>query len=163
MTQTETLDAVDLKLLRLLQQNSQQTIKELAAAVNLSTSPVYERQKRLEREGYISRYVAVLDAQRLGNSIIVLCNIKLKQHSQAFIAQFMEAVQRIEEITDCWNTSGDFDFIIKVYARNMHAYQQFILNTLGQLECIGSLNSVFVIGEIKNSHTVPVLPQADFQ
>lgn len=163
MIQTETLDAVDLKLLRLLQQNSQQTIKELAAAVNLSTSPVYERQKRLEREGYISRYVAVLDAQRLGNSIIVLCNIKLKQHSQAFIAQFMEAVQRIEEITDCWNTSGDFDFIIKVYARNMHAYQQFMLNTLGRLECIGSLNSVFVIGEIKNSHAVPVLPQTDFQ
>ena len=79
---------------------------------------------------------------------------RLKQHSQAFIQEFMDAVQNIEEITECYNTSGDFDFLIKVYAHDMKAYQQFMLNTLGSMECNGSL---LVIGEIKNTYAVPIV------
>ena len=101
--------------------------------------------------------MAIVDRKKVGNGIIVLCNIRLKQHSQAFIQEFMDAVQTIEEITECYNTSGDFDFLVKVYAHDMKAYQQFMLNTLGRMECIGSLHSVFVIGEIKNTHAVPVV------
>ncbi len=158
MTNTEKLDATDIRILRALQQNARLTVKELAAHVNLSPSPTFERQKRLEREGYIQRYVAVADHHKLGNHVIVLCNIRLKQHTHELIQQFMDTVQGIEQITECYNTSGDFDFQIKVFARDMKAYQDFMLNTLGNIDCIGSLHSIFVIGEIKDSHVIPVAP-----
>lgn len=132
------------------------TVKELAAKLHLSTSPTFERQKRLERDGYIERYMAVLNPRKVGNGIMVLCNIRLKQHSQELIQEFMDVVQNLEEITECYNTSGDYDFLIKVYAHDMKSYQQFMLNTLGTINCIGSLHSIFVIDETKNTHGVPI-------
>ena len=143
MNNNETLDETDRKILRILQRNSDLTVKELAAKLHLSTSPTFERQKRLERDGYIERYMAVLNPHKVGNGIMVLCNIRLKQHSQELIQEFMDVVQNLEEITECYNTSGDYDFLIKVYAHDMKSYQQFMLNTLGTINCIGSLHSIF--------------------
>lgn len=151
-----TLDEIDIKLLKLLQQNSRYTVKELAARVHLSPTPTFERQKRLEREGYIMGYSAVVDHHKLGHDVIVLCNIRLKQHTHELIQQFMDTVQGIDQITECYNTTGDYDFQIKVYAHDMKDYQDFMLNTLGNIDCIGSLHSVIVIGEIKDSRLVPV-------
>ena len=156
MNNNETLDETDRKILRILQRNSDLTVKELATKLHLSTSPTFERQKRLERDGYIERYMAVLNPRKVGNGIMVLCNIRLKQHSQELIQEFMDVVQNLEEITECYNTSGDYDFLIKVYAHDMKSYQQFMLNTLGTINCIGSLHSIFVIDETKNTHGVPI-------
>ena len=156
MNNNENLDETDRKILRILQRNSDLTVKELAAKLHLSTSPTFERQKRLERDGYIERYMAVVDPHKVGNGIMVLCNIRLKQHSQELIQEFMDVVQNLEEITECYNTSGDYDFLIKVYAHDMQSYQQFMLNTLGTINCIGSLHSIFVIDETKNTHGVPI-------
>ena len=156
MNNNETLDETDRKILRILQRNSDLTVKELAAKLHLSTSPTFERQKRLERDGYIERYMAVVNPHKVGNGIMVLCNIRLKQHSQELIQEFMNVVQNLEEITECYNTSGDYDFLIKVYAHDMKSYQQFMLNTLGTIDCIGSLHSIFVIDETKNTHAVPI-------
>lgn len=150
------LDKIDRNILKTLQRDAHLTTKELAAAVNLSPSPVFERQKRLEREGYIQKYVAVVDAKKVGNGFIVLCNIRLKQHSKDNGRQFMAAINELEEVTECYNTSGDYDFMMKLYVRDMAHYQDFVLNTLGEIECIGSLHSIFVIGEVKNSHAVPI-------
>ena len=156
MNNNENLDETDRKILRILQRNSDLTVKELAAKLHLSTSPTFERQKRLERDGYIERYMAVVNPHKVGNGIMVLCNIRLKQHSQELIQEFMDVVQNLEEITECYNTSGDYDFLIKVYAHDMKSYQQFMLNTLGTINCIGSLHSIFVIDETKNTHGVPI-------
>lgn len=117
MEHTTSLDETDRRILKILQQDSHLTVKELAARVHLSPSPVFERQKRLEREGYIVRYMAVVDAHKVGNGILVLCNIRLKQHSQGLIQEFMDVVQGIDEITECYNTSGDYDFLIKEIGR----------------------------------------------
>lgn len=152
----ENLDEIDKKILRILQVDSKLTTKELAAQVNLSPTPVFERQRRLEHEGYIDKYVAVVNPHRVGNGLIVLCNIRLKQHTQTLIQQFMDAVQNLEEVTECYNTSGDYDFQIKVYVSDMKHYQEFMLNTLGRIDCVGSLHSIFVIGEIKDSHIIPI-------
>lgn len=152
----EILDSTDILILRTLQNNSNLTTKELAAKVNLSPSPVYERQRRLEREGYIRKYVALVDAKKVGNSMMVFCNICLKQHGKEMGRQFMDAISGLDEVAECYNTSGDYDFMMKIYVRSMEHYQDFVLNTLGEIESIGSLHSVFVIGEIKNSHAVPV-------
>ena len=156
MDNTTILDDIDRKILKILQRDSHLTVKELAARVHLSPSPVFERQKRLEREGYIERYMAVVNSHKDGNGIMVLCNIRLKQHTQDLIQEFMDVVQNIDEITECYNTSGDYDFLIKVYAHDMKRYQQFMLNTLGKIDCIGSLHSIFVIDETKNTRGVPV-------
>ena len=156
MNNNENLDETDRKILRILQRNSDLTVKELAAKLHLSTSPTFERQKRLERDGYIERYMAVVNPHKVGNGIMVLCNIRLKQHSQELIQEFMNVVQNLEEITECYNTSGDYDFLIKVYAHDIKSYQQFMLNTLGIINCIGSLHSIFIIDETKNTHGVPI-------
>lgn len=156
MNRFEDLDSTDIAILRILQKNSRLTTKELAAKVHLTHSPAFERQKRLEREGFIKGYMAVVDAEKVGNGILVLCNIRLKQHTEALIQQFMDAVQDIEEITECFNTSGNYDFLIKVYARDMKDYQRFMQHTLGKIECVGSLHSIFVIDETKNTHGVTI-------
>ena len=152
----EHLDGIDIMILRELQKDAKLTTKELAAKVNLSASPVFERQKRLEREGYIKRYVAVVDPIRTGNGIMVLCNVRLKHHSKEFSRQFTSVISEIDEVVECFNTSGDYDYQLKIYARNMHDYQDFVLGTLGDLDCIGSLHSLFVIGEVKNTLCIPV-------
>ena len=156
METSEILDETDKTILRILQKNSHLTVKELAERIHLSPSPTFERQKRLERLGYIDRYMAVVNPQKVGNSILVLCNIRLKQHTQELIQEFMDAVQHIDEITECYNTSGDFDFLIKVYIKDMKSYQQFMLHKLGTIPCVGSLNSIFVIDHTNSTRGVPI-------
>ncbi|MGM9868673.1 MAG: Lrp/AsnC family transcriptional regulator [Sodaliphilus sp.] len=152
----EKLDAIDIKILKVLQQNAKLTTKELAEAVHLSPSPTFERQKRLEREGYIKKYVAIVDPEMAGNGMQVFCNIRLKQHGKGHAREFVDAVKQMEEVTECFNTSGDYDFMIKVFVRNMRHYQDFVLNRLGEMESVGSVHSVFVIGTVKCLHSVPV-------
>lgn len=150
------IDHTDIEILRVLQRNGKLTVKELADRVHLSPSPTFERQRRLEREGYIERYVAKVNPKKVGNTIVVFCNIKLKQHSGRLSEEFMEAVRGIDEITECYNTSGDFDFMIKIFVRDMEHYQDFVLHKLGRIDSIGSLHSVFVIGEVKSRSEVPI-------
>lgn len=156
MAKSETLDATDIRILRALQQNSKLTIKEIAAIACLSPSPTHDRIRRLEREGYIDRYVAVLSREKLATGLTVLCNIRLKQHNFDIIKDFMEAVQTLDEISECYNTSGEYDFMIKLQVRDMAHYQSFVLNELGLLGCIGSLHSIFVIGEVKRNLDLPL-------
>ena len=153
---TEHLDKIDILILRELQKDAKLTTKELAAKVNLSPSPVFERQTRLERDGYIRRYVAVVDPVKVGNGIMVLCNVRLKQHNKEFSREFTSVISGLDEVVECFNTSGDYDYQLKIYARDMRHYQDFVLGTLGDLDCIGSLHSIFVIGEVKNSLYVPI-------
>ena len=153
---SEVFDRTDILILKELQKDAKLTTKELAAKVNLSPSPTFERQKRLEREGYIQRYVAVVDPIKVGNGIMVLCNVRLKHHSKEFSRQFTSVIAGIDEVVECFNTSGEYDYMLKIYARDMRHYQEFILGTLGDLDCIGSLHSIFVIGEVKNTLSVPL-------
>lgn len=152
----EDLDATDRQILRILQKDSTLTAKELASRINLSTSPAFDRQKRLEREGFILGYHAILDARKVGNGITVLCNMRLKQHSQVLMDDFMEAIQGIEEITECYNTSGEYDFTLKIQTRDMESYQEFMRTTLGNIDSVGYFHSIFVMKEVKNTHGVPV-------
>lgn len=150
------LDSIDRKILHILQENSTLTVKELAMRVNLSTSPTFDRQKRLEREGFIKGYHAILDAKKTDNGMTVLCNMRLKRHSQMLMDDFMEAIQDIEEITECYNTSGEYDFTLKIQTRDMESYQEFMRTKLGNIDSVGYFHSVFVMKEVKNTHGVPV-------
>ena len=143
------LDEVDLRILRLLQQDSRMTTRELASKVNLSTTPVFERVKRLEKEGYIRKYVAVLDAEKLNRGFMVFCSVKLKQMSRDVALDFVSVVKDIPQVTECYNISGEFDYLLKINAPDMRYYNDFVINTLGQIESIGSILSSFVMKEIK--------------
>ena len=124
---TEELDKTDLMILRALQQNARLTTKELAAQVHLSTTPVFERQKRLERMGYIRKYVAVLDADKLNRGFIVFCNVKLRRMNRDIAQDFADRIRDTEQVSECYNISGNFDFMLKIHAPDMKAYQEFIL------------------------------------
>lgn len=152
----EKLDRIDLNILDELQKNGRLTNKELAAAVHLSPTPTFERVKRLEREGYIRKYVAVLDADKLECGFVAFCYLKMKQHTYENAMRIIEAMKDIPEIAECYNISGDYDFLLKIYTRDMKTYQKFLLRILGEIDCIGSLNSSFVLGEIKNNNLLPL-------
>ena len=151
-TMTETLDSIDLQILRTLQKNSKLTTKELADAVSLTPTPVFERQKRLERRGYIKRYVAVLDAEKLGLGLQVFCKVKLKQINHEIADAFARRIMRLPEVTECYNTSGNYDYLLKVRAANMKQYQEFVLNKLGDIDSLGSIESMFVMSEVKQDY-----------
>ena len=150
------LDDIDYKIMDVLQRNAKTTTKELATIVGLSPSPVFERQKRLERTGYIKKYIAVLDDRKLCNGITAFCNITLKQHSKKMGEDFINAIQAFDEIVECHNTSGDYDYMIKILVRDMPTYQDFVLNKLGTLSSIGSIHTIFSMGEMKNDHYIPI-------
>lgn len=151
---TETLDDIDIMLLKTLQKNAKLTTKELAEAVNLTTTPVFERQKRLERQGYIKKYIAVLDPEKLNRSLLVFCKVKLQQINHEQADAFARQIMRIPEVTECYNTSGSYDYLLKVRAADMKQYQEFILNKLGKLDNLASIESTFVMDEIKHSHGI---------
>ena len=153
---SEKLDKTDLAILKELQKNGRLTNKELASAIHLSPTPTFERVKRLERDGYIRKYAAVLDPDRLECGFIAFCYLKMKQHSFENATHIMEAVKSIPEIAECYNISGDYDFLLKIYTRDMKSYQRFLLRILGEIDCIGLLNSSFVLGEVKNEHLLPL-------
>lgn len=152
----EILDKVDLQILRILQNNARLTTKELAAQVNLSSTPVFERLKRLEREGYIKKYIAVLDADKLNRGFVVFCSVKLRRLNREIAADFVRVIQGIPEVTECYNISGSYDYLLKIHAPDMKYYKEFILNVLGTLESMGSLESTFVMDEVKHEYGVHI-------
>jgi len=152
----EILDETDLQILKTLQKNAKLTTKELAEAVHLTPTPVFERQKRLEKKGYIKKYVAVLDPEKLGQSLLVFCKVKLKQINHEIADAFVRRIQHIPEVTECYNTSGAYDYLLKVRVRDMKQYQEFVLTKLGDIDTLGSIESTFVMSEVKQNYGINV-------
>lgn len=152
----ETLDKTDLQILRIMQKNSKLTTKELASQVSLSTTPVFERLKRLESEGYIKKYVAILDAEKLNNGFIVFCSVKLVRLNRDIAGDFVRVIQDIPEVTECYNISGEYDYLLKIHAPDMKYYQEFIINVLGTIDSLGSLRSTFVMAEVKHNYGISI-------
>ena len=146
-----TLDKIDKKLLDLLQADTKKTTKELSLKLNLSVTAVYERIKKLEREGIIEKYVVLLNKAKINKNFVVFCHIKLVQHSQDFISRFEKQVVQLDEVLECFHVSGDYDYILKVCLKDMDEYRQFLVTKLSVLQHIGSTHSTFMIGEVKNT------------
>lgn len=147
----EQLDDIDKKLLRLLQSDAKLTTKELASRLGLTLSPVYERIKRLEGFGFIKQYVAVLDRSLLGQPITTFCQVSMRYHDKAFIDNFEEEVQKLEEVQECYHMAGQVDFLLKIHVGSLDEYHDFVKNKLSRIENIGTLNSTFVLKEIKHN------------
>jgi len=152
----EILDNKDISILRALQQNARMTVKDLALKVHLSPTPVFERLRRLEAEGYIRKYTAVLDASKLGRGFLVFCSVRLRRMGKDIANDFVSRIKDIPEVAECYNISGDFDYLLKIYAPDMQYYNDFLINTLGTIESLGSVQSCFVMNEVKNNYGLPL-------
>lgn len=150
------LDEKDTDILRALQRNARLTNKELAAMVHLSTTPTYERVKRLERLGFIKQYATILDATLLNKGFAVFCSVKLRRLNSDMALAFCEMIKQIPEVTECYNISGSFDYLLRIQAPDMKYYQQFLLNVIGRHENIASIESTFVMEEVKHEYSVSV-------
>lgn len=146
------LDAKDIAILRLLQENARFTVKEIAAKVHLSTTPVHERIKWMEEQGVIKQYAALVDQTKVRKGLMVICYVSLKQHSKNAGQKFIKAIQEMREVIECYNISGEFDFMLKVVSEDMNSYYNFHVNDLSQLENVGHVQSIFVMGVIKQTH-----------
>lgn len=150
------LDNTDLAILRELQNNCRLTSKELSQKVNLSTTPTFERQRRLERLGFIHKYIAILDAEKLGRGFVVLCSVSMRQINKSIASDFAKAVSEWNEVTECYNTSGDSDYILKICVGSMSSYQDFLLNKLGTFEYIAHIKSTFIMDTLKHTYGLPI-------
>lgn len=148
------LDLTDKKLIKLLQNNSKQTTKQLALQLNLSVTAIYERIKKLEKEDVIKKYVAIINKNRIEKSFLVFCHIKLIQHTKEHIHTFEREILKLEEVSECFHVSGDYDYILKIYTKDMQSYRDFMTTKLTAIKYIGSTHSIFTIGEVKNSTAI---------
>lgn len=145
------LDQTDLTILRILQKDSKKTAKEIAGILNLTPSPVYERVRRLEKQGFIKKYVAILDKKLIDRSITTICQVSMRYHNEAFIEKFEEQIQNLDEVQECYHMAGQVDFVLKIHTKSLEEYHDFVKSKLSKIENIGVLNSTFVLKEIKHS------------
>lgn len=146
------LDEKDLSILRVLQENARATVKEISDKVHLSTTPVHERIKRMEESGVIRQYATLVDHAKVKKGLMVICYVSLKQHNKNAGSRFIKSILELNEVIECYNISGEFDFMLKVVAESMDAYYDFHVNKLSEAENIGHVQSVFVMGIIKQTH-----------
>jgi len=148
------LDTKDLSILALLQQNARMTVKEIAEKIHLSTTPVHERIKRMEASGVIKQYATLVDHTKVKKGLMVICYVSLKEHNKTAGVKFIKTIHALQEVIECYNISGEFDFMLKVLCEDMNAYYDFHVNKLSNIENMGHVQSVFVIGIIKQTHQV---------
>ncbi|MEW7292918.1 Lrp/AsnC family transcriptional regulator [Aquimarina sp. 2304DJ70-9] len=150
------MDKIDRSILLLLQKDGKITIKEIAERLNLTTTPIFERVKKLEREGYIKSYKAILDRKKVGLQLVVFCNVTLNLHQTDYLKKFEKDIQQFPEVVECYHVAGMFDYLIKIYAEDMERYQDFLSNKLASLENISKVQSSFVMTEVKDFSYLPI-------
>lgn len=145
------IDQLDKRILAHLQKDSKKTNKEISNDLGLSVTAVYERIRKLEKAGVISKYVALLDPEKVEKAFMVLCQIKLVQHKKDFLTRFEKEVTSLPEVIECFHVSGDYDYVLKVIVKDMDAYREFMVTKLTNLDHIGSTTSIFTISKVKQT------------
>jgi len=145
------MDDVDKKILNLLQGNAKLTIKELSSQLNLSTTPVFERVKRLEKEGIISNYVALVDKDKIGKKLTVFMHISLSNHKRDGVNEFGAEVVSYDEVMACHHVTGTSDFLLKIMVEDIEAYNTFIQDKLAGAPHLGKVESSFSLNVLKDS------------
>lgn len=158
MTETSpgALDDYDRRILRALQANASYSMAELGNLVGLSHTPCWRRIKRLEQEGYIGARVTLLDAHKLSLGVTVHAYIIIKSHDEESLNAFENAVQDVQEIVECYSTSGDKDYVLRVVAKNVDDYERLLKKTIVHLPNVASVNSTFALKQVKYTTELPI-------
>jgi DNA-binding Lrp family transcriptional regulator len=153
-TEPMALDSKDLAILKMLQENARATVNEISAAIHLSTTPVHERIKRMEETGVIKQYATIVDSTAVKKGLMVICYVSLKEHSKNAGNKFIKTIHELNEVVECFSISGEFDFLLKVMCEDMNSYYNFHVNKLSPIDNMGHVQSVFVMGVVKDSHQI---------
>ena len=144
------MDAIDKKILMILQKDAKQNTKEIASQIGLTVSPTFERIKKLEQQNYIKGYVAVLNREKIGKAIMAYCQLSLFKHSKPLIENFRQAIASFPEVLSCHHVSGNYDFLLKVAVYDMNEYQRFVVEKLSTIDGISNIQSSFVMEVMKD-------------
>ena len=150
------LDTTDIRILQLLQENAQMTLKEISQKINLSMTPTHDRIKRLEQENVIDKYVTILNKKMVGNPMMVYCNITLDKQQKNHFEEFEQAIKQFPEVIECSVISGSFDYLLKVIVKDMNAYNEFYQKKLSDLQSVAHISSSFVMSEVKSTTVIPL-------
>lgn len=153
-----TIDQLDRRILSELASDGRASMHTLSQSTGLSRSAVFNRVRRLEREGVITGYHAHLDRQKLAIQIRAFCNVSLQKHSASYLEQFENAIGAFDEVKACFHIAGAFDYLLEVHSHNMEEYHGFISKRLAAMENIGKVESMFVMREVVESQnlTAPI-------
>ncbi|WP_282031622.1 Lrp/AsnC family transcriptional regulator [Winogradskyella eximia] len=149
-----TLDKIDTQLLAILQKNSNQTTKSIAEELGMSTSPIFERIKKLEKEGYIEKYVAVLNNKKIGLKLTVFIGITLQGHTRSYLEKFVKEINNFPEVVECHRVSGNFDYLLKLVVEDIEAYETFIISKLTLLPYLGNVQSLIALSTSKETNEI---------
>ncbi|MDZ4759172.1 MAG: Lrp/AsnC family transcriptional regulator [Bacteroidota bacterium] len=143
------LDKLDIEILNILQQDSTISVKDIAEKIGLTTTPTYERMKRMEQDGIITNYVALIDREKVGLSLLVYCNIVLKEQSKKALLNFEKSVMKMPEVIEVTSISGNYDYMLKIVAKDVATYNDFVVNVISNIPNIGQYHSSIVLKEVK--------------
>ncbi|MEM7514060.1 MAG: Lrp/AsnC family transcriptional regulator [Bacteroidota bacterium] len=149
-------DNTDLKILRILQKDGNQTNKGVASLLGMTVTPIFERIKRLEREGLIGKYIALLNRRKLGFKQTVFIGLTLKGHTRNYLDRFVKKIDEFGEVLECHRVSGNFDYLLKIVVQDVEAYETFILNKLTLISDLGSVQSMIVLSTSKESTDIAI-------
>src|SRR5262245_59810155 len=150
------LDKFDRRILNLLQEDASRSTAEIAELVGMSQSPCWRRIQRLKDEGYITREVAIVDRRKVGFTAQVFALVKLTMHGRQNLDEFADTIRKYPEVIECHVLMGAFDFLIRVVAADVDAYQAFFFEKLSRLPGVQEVNSVFSLSEIKSTTALPL-------
>lgn len=150
------LDHIDRQLLRILQRDATLTNKELANQLDKSVATVHERVKKLKERGYILRTVAILDRKKIGKKLIAFSHVLLKEHTAQALGQFESQVAQFDQVMECYQMTGNFDFILRIACDDMDDYHIFLRNKLATLPNIVTVQSYFILSEPKSDTAYPI-------
>ena len=151
------IDDIDKQILSFLNEDAFISNKEMAQRLGMSPTPIHERIKKLEQEGIIKGYKAIIDPHKLGKALTVFCEITLKEHAADYLKQFEDDAMSLKEVQECYCVSGNSDFLLKIVVSDMDDYRDFILHKLASIKNIGNAQSHFVMNEIGNQDFSPWL------
>lgn len=150
------LDAADLRILHEIQHDGRMPVVDLAERVNLSKSPCLKRLRRLEKEGYIRRYIAELDAKKMAQGYLVYVQVKLANTTRAKLEEFNKAVQSVPQIQSCHMVSGGYDYLLKVRTRDMDEYRMMLVDVISGLPAVAQTSTYPVMEEVKDTITLAI-------
>lgn len=150
------IDDIDCQILMLLQKDGRITIKEMAAQLGMSTTPIFERTKKLEKAGIISHYAAVLNADKLGKKLYAFAHITLKNHNKELVQRFTEEIEKIPQVMECHYVTGNSDFILKILLNDMEKYREFVMNSIFEMNNIAKVETFLSLSVLKSSNVISV-------
>jgi len=148
------LDKIDTQILAILQKNSNRTTKSIAKELGMTTSPIFERIKKLEKEGFIKKYVAVLDNKKIGLKLKVFIGITIQGHTRSFLEKFVKEINNFPEVVECHRVSGNYDYLLKLVVKDIEAYETFIISKLTLLPYLGNVQSLITLSTGKETNEI---------